>query len=107
LILVYALREQFLAKESQQGCFPASSYAGNNFNDILVPPIREPICKKRSIYYTCHIKTPKDEKLFVHIVSKVGKMVNESLEVRCMCNQGLSDVKGDDAEHKLFVILRV
>ena len=34
-------------------------------------------------------------------------MVNESLEVRCMCNQGLSDVKGDDAEHKLFVILRV
>ena len=107
LILVYALREQFFAKESQKGGFPASSYAGNNFNDILVPPIGEPICKKRSIYYTCHTKTLKNEKLFVHIVSKVGKMVNESLEVRCMCNQGLSDVKGDDAEHKLFVILRV
>ena len=89
LILVYALREQFFAKESQKGGFPASSYAGNNFNDILVPPSGEPICKKRSIYYTCHAKTPKGEKLFVHIVSKVRRTVNESFEVRCMCNQGL------------------
>ena len=107
LILAHAFREQFFAKESQKGGFPAPAYPSNDFDDIFIPPIREPICKKRSIYYTCHIKTPKSEKLFVHIVSKVGKMVNESLEVRCMCNQGLSDVKGDDAEHKLFVILRV
>mgnify|MGYP003302268663 CR=1 FL=1 len=92
LILVYALREQFFAKESQKCGFSAPAYSSNDFDDIFIPPIREPICKKRSIYYTCHIKTPKSEKLFVHIVSKVGKVVNESLEVRCMCNQGLSDV---------------
>lgn len=107
LILAHAFREQFFAKHSQKCGFSAPAYSSNDFDDIFIPPIREPICKKRSIYYTCHIKTSKSEKLFIHIVSKVGKMVNKSLEVRCMCNQGLSDVKGDDVEHKLFVILRV
>ena len=79
LIFIYTLREQFFAKQFKKGRFTAPAYSGNDFDDILVPPIGEPISEKRSIYYTCHAKTPNYSEVFARIVPKVGKMVNAAV----------------------------
>ena len=76
LIFIYTLREQFFAKQFQKGGFTAPAYSSNDFDDIFVLPIGEPVCEKWSFYYTCHTKTPNCLELFVCIVPKVGRTVN-------------------------------
>lgn len=73
LIWLYAFCEQFFTKHSQKCGFTASAYSSNDFDDVFVSPSGEPICKKRSIYYTCHVKTSRCTKVFIHIVSKSRK----------------------------------
>ena len=57
----------------------STSYASDNFDDVLVSPTGEPIGEIRSIYCTCHNRSSLVSVVFRHIISKSRNAVNRGL----------------------------
>lgn len=67
--------KQFIAKELQEGSFPATAYPSDNLDDVLVAPTGEPIGEIWPIYCTCHSKSPLVSGVFACIMPKLRLLV--------------------------------
>ena len=68
---IHPFGKQFVAKEPQESCLAATAYSSDDFDDILVSPIGEPIGEIRSIYCTCHSRSPVASRFFARMIPKL------------------------------------